>query len=308
MDQIAGRRPNLLIVGVPKAGTGSLFSYLAQHPEICPATEKEIGFFSPLSEPAGELGPIASYEAHFARCDAQTYAVEATPNYCYGGPRLVAGVRDMLDQPRIVIILRDPVDRLWSAYTFQRSLMNLSGIRSFEGYVAACEEERRRSLRVNRNVPPTGHLKGLAIGFYGEYLGDWLETFPDHTRVVFFDELSSDPHRVLADLCRWLGIEEEVTSSFDYAVHNRTVNPRSMVAAKAVFEAKRRLGRLLSPTPKVRHLVRNLYLRLNAGQISETMRPETRTHLIDLYRDSNRAVVDLLKPRGYEFPEWLTRT
>ena len=308
MDQIAGRRPNLLIVGVPKAGTGSLFSYLAQHPEICPASEKEIGFFSPLSEPTGETGSLASYEAYFTRCDGQPYAVEATPSYCYGGPRLVGAIRDMLEDPRIIIILRDPVDRLWSAYTFQRSLMNLPGISSFESYVAACEDERRRSLRANRNVPPTGHLKGLAIGFYGEYLGDWLEMFPDHTRVVFFDDLSSDPHQVLASLCRWLGVQEEVTSSFRYGVHNRTINPRSMVAGKAVFAAKRRMGRLLSPAPKVRHHLRSLYLRLNAGEISETMRPATRAHLIDAYRDSNRRVADLLSPRGYELPGWLTRT
>jgi len=305
VDQIAGRRPNLLIVGVPKAGTGSLFSYLAQHPEICPATKKEIGFFTPLSEATGEPEPIASYEAYFSRCGRQPYAIEATPSYCYGGPRLVGGIKDMLERPRIVIILRDPVDRLWSAYTFQRSLMNLSGISSFEKYVAACEDERRRSLRANRNVPPTGHLKGLSIGFYGEYLGDWLEMFSDHARVVFFDELSADPQRVLADLSRWLGVAEGITSSFDYGVHNRTINPRSMIAGRAVFAAKRRVGRVLSPAPKVRHLLSNAYLRLNAGEIAETMQPSTRAHLIDVYRDSNQAVVDLLRPRGYRLPAWL---
>src|SRR5205823_10764874 len=70
---------------------------------------------SPLAEPTGEPGPIASYEAYFSRCcDAQPYAVEATPSYCYGGPRLVGGIRDTLEHPRIIIILRDPVDRLWS--------------------------------------------------------------------------------------------------------------------------------------------------------------------------------------------------
>ena len=303
---MTGRRPNLLIVGVPKAGTGSLFSYLAQHPDICPATKKEVGFFSPLGEPNGDPGPIASYETYFSRCgDAQPYAVEATPSYCYGGPRLVGGIRDMLDDPRIVIVLRDPVDRLWSAYTFQRSLMHLPEISSFERYVAACEDARRRSLRANRNVPPTGHLKGLAIGFYGEYLGDWLETFPDRTRVVFFDELSSDPHRVLAGLCRWLGVEEGITSSFGYEVHNRTINPRSMVAGKAFFAAKRRVARFLAPAPRVRHLLHNAYRRLNAGEISETMQPSMRAHLTDVYRDSNRAVVDLLEPRGYDLPSWL---
>jgi Sulfotransferase domain len=300
-----GRLPNLLIAGVPKAGTGSLFSYLAQHPEICPSTQKEIGFFAPLSGDAGELPPVASYEAYFSHCDVQTYAVEATPSYCYGGHRVVSGIKDTLDLPRIVIILREPVDRLWSAYTFQRSLMNLPGIESFEEYVAACEEQRRQSLRERRSIPASGHLKGLAIGFYGEYLGDWFETFSEHVRIVFFDDLASDPQHVLAGVCRWLGIDESPTRSFDYTVQNRTVNPRSLRTAKAVFAAKRRLGPALARAPRVRGAMRNVYLRFNEGEISETMRPATRTHLLELYRESNRAVADQLRARGYGLPSWL---
>jgi hypothetical protein len=307
MDPVAvpRRLPNLLIVGVPKAGTGSLFFYLGQHPEICPASQKETGYFAALSEPGNGLEPLSSYEAYFRHCGVQRYAMEASPAYCYGGPRLVMGIRDALDRPWIVVILRDPVDRLWSAYTFQRSLMHLPGINSFEEYVAASEDQRRASLRENRNIPATGHFKGLAIGFYGEYLGDWFDTLGDQVRVVFFDDLVSDPRRVLVDLCDWLGIDGSVTSSFSLAVQNKTIDPRSLTVARAAFGAKRYLRRILEPVPRVREALRGVYLRLNAGASAESMQPATREHLLDLYRGSNRTVADQLRSRGYELPPWL---
>jgi hypothetical protein len=303
----AGRLPNLLIVGVPKAGTGSLFSYLAQHPEICPSTEKEVGFFNPLSENAEGGRPTAAYEAYFRHCELQTYAMEATPSYCYGGRGLVTAVKETLKRPHIVMILRDPVDRLWSAYTFQRSLMHLPGIESFEAYVAACQDQRRLSLRERRSIPASGHLKGLAIGFYAEYMGDWLETFSDDARIVFFDDLASRPQEVLADLCHWLGIDVSPIGAFDYAVRNPTIHPRSMTTAKTVFAAKRRFGPALARSPRLRSFLGRAYLKLNRGSLNETMQPSTRAQLTELYRASNRAVADQLAARGYELPAWLAQ-
>jgi hypothetical protein len=299
-----GRLPNLLIVGVPKAGTGSLFAYLAQHPEICASTKKEVGFFGPL-EHGGELPPLSAYSAYFGHCHATTYAVEATPSYCYGGHTLVAGIKETLGRPRIVMILRDPVDRLWSAYTFQRSLTNLPGIESFEAYVAACVEQRRQSLREHRGIPASGHLKGLAIGFYADYLSDWFESFPDDVRIVFFDDLASDPRLLLTDLFRWLGIDVSPIGEFDYTVRNPTAHPRSLAMARAVFATRKRFGRALARAPRLRGALRRAYLELNKGEIAESMRPETRARLVDLYRESNRAVADQLAARGHELPAWL---
>jgi Sulfotransferase domain len=307
LRETKGRLPNLLIVGVAKAGTGSLFSYLAQHPEICPATEKEIGFFDPLGQDGGALPPTAEYEEYFRHCDAQRYAMEATPSYCYGGRGLISGVREILERPRIVMILRDPVDRLWSAYTFQRSLGHLQGIESFDAYVAACSERRRQSLLERQNIRASGYLKGLAVGFYAEYVGDWLESFGDDVRIVFFDDLASRPDSLLADLCRWLGIDVSPVGTFDYTTRNATIQPRSMTMVKAAHAVSSRFGAVVDRSPRLRGALRSAYLKLNKGSIDESMRPSTRTHLVELYRESNLAVADMLGARGYELPPWLTR-
>lgn len=126
---MSGVLPNLLVAGVPKAGTGSLFSYLGQHPDICSSTVKEIGYFTPLRREGGALPSVESYKVHFSHWAGQRYAMEATPNYCYGGERLRAGIKDTHGRPRIVISLRDPIDRLWSAYAMQRTRATCSASR-----------------------------------------------------------------------------------------------------------------------------------------------------------------------------------
>ena len=83
---------------------------------------------------------IEQYQELFSACGAEQYAMEATPSYCYGGQPMIDAIRSSLPNPRIIISLRNPTDRLWSAYTFQRSQGNLPGIRSFAQYLAVCEQ------------------------------------------------------------------------------------------------------------------------------------------------------------------------
>jgi hypothetical protein len=302
---MSGRLANLLIAGVPKAATSSLFSYLGQHPQVCPATTKEPRYFTPLMDPAGSLPPPASYERYFAHCRGEDYALEATPSYCYGGERVLRAIHDTLPDPRIIIILRDPVDRLVSAYRFQRGRENLAAIGSFDEYVAACEEEHRRTGGVPARSQ--GHLKGLSIGFYGNYVPQWLNLFEDRVRIVFFEDLETDPRALVTSLCRWLSIDEAAAQSFDYSVRNKTVNPRSTALAKAVFVAKRRLDHVVPRGSTLRKSLRAGYRNVNSGRPSERIDPATRSRVAKGFAESNRVVADALLSRGYDpLPAWLT--
>ena len=113
-----GRIADLVIAGVPKAGTGSLFAYLAQHPDICASDEKETGYFNHYNPQrhTGPVPPLEEYARHFAHWKGERYALEATPTYSYGGRPVISAIRSVLGQPKIIISLRDPAERLWSAY------------------------------------------------------------------------------------------------------------------------------------------------------------------------------------------------
>jgi hypothetical protein len=112
MTDVAPVLPNLVIVGVGKARTTSLFEYLGQHPDICPSAVKETDHFSPLRFAGGVLPPIESYLRHFRHCAGSRWVLEATPAYCYGGQPVIDAMREVLGRPRVVIILREPAERL----------------------------------------------------------------------------------------------------------------------------------------------------------------------------------------------------
>jgi hypothetical protein len=129
--------PNLVIAGVGKAGTTSLFWYLSQHPDICASDEKEIRYFAGLTEGGTELPPVETYERHFRHCRGERYAMEASPQYFHGGAPVIQAMRRLLGRPRVVISLRDPVERLWSQFRFTKSRLGpVPETLSFEAYQA----------------------------------------------------------------------------------------------------------------------------------------------------------------------------
>lgn len=303
----SGRLPNIIVVGVPKAGTGSLFAYLSAHPEICPADEKEVGFLN-YYHPDRHSGPVPSldvYRAHYRDCGDERYALDATPSYCYGGQPIIDAIRDNLDDPRIIIALRDPVARLWSAYTFQRQLGNLLEFSSFDDYLAACEGR----LQEGTTLVPGNHMHGLAIGYYADYVPTWLDTFGDNLKVVFTEQLNADAPGVMADMFRWLDLEPSRAEDLDATPRNVTTHPRSARAAGVVYSAKRTLERNITLPASIRGPARRLYQRANRGAPPPSMSERTQRHVEDLYRSSTASTAKMLRAHGYDnLPPWLQST
>jgi hypothetical protein len=301
----SGRVANLIIAGVPKAGTGSLFAYLAQHPDVCGSDEKETGYFNHFNPRryTGTPPPIEVYARHFAHSAGEKYALEATPTYSYGGRPVIAAIRSVLGSPRIIISLRDPVERLWSAYTFQRSVGNNAGIGSFSEYLDALATRRRDGSDL---VPKDG-LHGLHIGYYADYIGDWLDEFGEDCRIVFAEDLRRDPRGVVHGLCGWLGIDTAVVASLDLGTHNVTRHPRSPRLAQTARSLKRRGERLNLLPPAAHRQLRRAYDRLNAGgELSERFDPALRRRVEGLYRQSNEDTARILAAHGYaDLPAWL---
>jgi hypothetical protein len=299
-----GRIADLVIAGVPKAATGSLFAYLAQHPEICASDLKETGYFNHYNpqRSTGPVPPIEDYARHFSHWAGERYALEATPTYSYGGPPVITAMRAVLGKPKIIINLRDPADRLWSAYTFQRSVGNNARIRSFGQYVDLLEQRRRDGVQPR----PRDGLHGLHIGFYADYLGDWFEEFGNDLRIVFVEDLRRSPRDLVSGLCGWLDIDSAWVDSLDLEPRKVTQHPRSPRLAAAARLVKRRSARLL-PEP-VQHRLHQAYVRVNSGgDLAEEFDPALRRHVEDIYRESNRRTAQMLTAHGYRhLPEWLT--
>jgi Sulfotransferase domain len=297
------RLPNLLVAGVPKAGTTSLFYYLGQHPDICASRAKGIRYFKPLAQQGGSLPDQEAYGRFFSHCRGERYRMEATPGYSFGGPKMLRAIQTTLDDPRIVISLREPVQRLWSAYTFQRTKANLPGVNSFEEYLGACERQRARG----EPIVVGGHFNGVSISMYADYLESWFATFGDAVKIVFAEQMFSDPPGVVTDLCRFLQIDGSVADSFAYAVRNKTAHAKNLSVSHKAHGLKKTTDKLLQRAPGLKESLRSAYERFNTTtQAPEQLLPDTRLKLERGFSESNAAVADILLSRGYRsLPEWL---
>ncbi|GIU97220.1 MAG: hypothetical protein KatS3mg013_1023 [Actinomycetota bacterium] len=296
--------PNLVIAGVGKAGTTSLFWYLSQHPDICASDEKEIRYFAGLTEGGTELPPVETYERHFRHCRGERYAMEASPQYFHGGAPVIQAMRRLLGRPRVVISLRDPVERLWSQFRFTKSRLGpVPETLSFEAYVERSEHIWREQAPLTPETRPWWHLAG---GVYADHIEPWLESFGGDLRVVFAEHLAEDPRAVVVDLARWLGIDEVCVRSFTFSIENRTELVRSRLLQRVALFLNRE--RLLGGRRRLKAPLRRAYYALNRRRTPETMDPATRRHLEELFAPHNARLASILRAHGYEdLPAWLRR-
>ena len=302
MEPTTGSLPNLIIAGVGKAGTTSLFWYLSQHPDICASKVKEIRYFTALTEGDGVLPPLQEYAGHFGHCAGRRYRLEASPQYFHGGRPIVDAVAATLDRPRLILMFRDPIERLWSTFRFMRSrLADLPEGMTFEGYVAECRKVRDAREPFSEANRLYWTIQG---GFYGEFLEPWVQGFGKDLRIVFFEDLAASPQEVTRRTCAWLGLDGSAADGITYSVENRTIQYRSKLMQKAALAANKE-GRL-GGHRRLKEPLRKLYYAMNRKPERDGMSPAMRRELEDLFAPGNAALAGQLRRLGYhDLPAWL---
>lgn len=113
-----GSLPTFLIIGAQRCGTTSLYDSLTGHPSILPALRKELHYFDNNYDKCLEW-----YKAFFPlRLPRETNSTanpplrgEATPYYIFH-PRAHQRIADVLPNAKLIVVLRNPVDRAYSHY------------------------------------------------------------------------------------------------------------------------------------------------------------------------------------------------
>jgi hypothetical protein len=203
------RTPNLFIVGAPKSGTTSLYEYLKGHPQVFMSPVKEPNYFAPdLADPRDNMLRHGQDEQRyldlFADVRDELYAGEGSVRYLYSraAPALIRSVQA---EPRIVVMLRDPVEMAYSLYRH----MTASGHEDAPTFESALTAEAGR--RDGRGIPP-GMNPHLATyrdrARYGEQLPRWFETFGrELIHVIIFEEFAARPDLEFSRLLDFLGID-----------------------------------------------------------------------------------------------------
>jgi hypothetical protein len=175
--------PNFLIIGAQRCGTTSLYNFLTEHSCILPALKKEVHFFD-INYRRGDYW----YRAHFplskhifkdARDDEAVITGEATPYYLFH-PLAAARVYQKIPDVKIIIMLRNPVDRAYSHYHHECDI-EIEKL-SFEDAVKA-ETERLKGEEDKMIHRPRyrgfyhQHFSYLARGIYVDQLKRWTPFF-----------------------------------------------------------------------------------------------------------------------------------
>ena len=106
------RLPDFLVIGPQKSGTTALYKYITDHPQIYPASNKEILFF----DSKYSFG-LDWYKSHFPIISSRTYLTgEASPTYLINSIKAAERILQILPEVKLIFIIRDPVDRAISDY------------------------------------------------------------------------------------------------------------------------------------------------------------------------------------------------
>ena len=121
---------NTFIVGAAKCATTSLYRYLANHPDVFMSTPKELNYFSATELKNQELyynekviSNLGDYEEIFHNADADGKKIlgEASVSYLFY-PSVPKKIFEYNKNAKIIIILRNPIERAFSHYLMDERL------------------------------------------------------------------------------------------------------------------------------------------------------------------------------------------
>ncbi len=194
------KAPDFLIIGGFKCATTSLYQYLNHHPQILPSLEKELDFFDleyeqGLSWYQAQLPPIPQTSVFRAG--------EATPNYLYC-PQAPQRVLDAFPDIKLIVILRDPIDRAVSHFHFVPQ--NGQKKRAIEEVFST--EMKRLEEAISSGSLSLRHLnqnRYLGHSLYLYPLQIWLSYFPmKNVKIVQQEALAFQPSAVLNSIFSFL--------------------------------------------------------------------------------------------------------
>ncbi|MDY7003539.1 MAG: tetratricopeptide repeat protein [Cyanobacteriota bacterium] len=165
--------PNFIIIGTGKSGTTSLYNYLSQHPQILPAIKKEIYFWSIHFDKG-----INWYLAHFPPIPKgiKFLTGEATPTYIYSW-HTPERLFSIFPQIKLIVILRNPVDRAISHYYHEvrtkRENKSLS-----EAIFSQLERLQKTPESALQEAYWNYVSRYISYGVYVEFIKKWMAIFP----------------------------------------------------------------------------------------------------------------------------------
>jgi hypothetical protein len=297
--------PDFLIAGAMRSGTTALASALAEHPQVFMTKPKEPNFFA---VPCGALdftGPgdqgfarhnISDWESYQELFPSDGVRVRGEASAAYLAlPGVAAEIHKRCPDIKVIVILRDPVERAFSAWQYLRGI----GRENVRDFRAAMLAEEQRRVRGYGPIWWYARASRYQLG-----LEEYLAMFPaSRVHTLTTEELRRDPQVAMSRVHQFLGVDG---TQFRASALGREVNhsgvPRMEVLTRALFPSYRLREPLVRIAPPA---VRNLVRRARAASrvSGQQIPPEAGSWLREQLADVPSAVHRLT---GVDTSRWQT--
>ncbi|HHT9109546.1 MAG TPA: sulfotransferase domain-containing protein [Candidatus Brocadiaceae bacterium] len=282
---------DLMIVGAHKAGTTSLLRYLGMHKEVCIHPQSEMTFF--VRDEEYQLGYENIFGNYFKNCHNASLIMAKNVGIMYS-TEASKRLKEHNPDIHIVVVLRNPIDRAYSAYWYARR-KGWERLKSFEQAINI-ESERLREDSFKWR-----HCAYLERGIYHKYISMLLEYFgKNHVHIFLLEDLKTNP----GDICQKIYTLFNMDFTFHVNSHHNKAAIAKSEKIAAFLVSKNPLKKLIrSMIPdKIAFSVKKKIMGLNEKSFIPTpINPETRVRLSKYFQTHNGILGNII---GRNLDHW----
>jgi hypothetical protein len=290
------RLPDFLIVGAARSGTTSLYNYLKQHPQIFMPDLKEPHFFSfsgrrPHYKYPRELEVIWRFNEYLSLFDGAEVGQligEASTQYLYFYAESIRNMKRYVpdwENLKIIIILRNPLERAYSQY----SMLRMCGMEtlSFEDALNKISE------RLKNNWRPGFDYIGYSL--YYNQVKAYTDNFRN-TKAYLYRDLKADALSLLKDMLGFIGADDSFNPDLSLKHHASGISRSGLL--NKILKKPNSISSFFPPIkviPEEKRIslvkkLKSLNFKRNIGGMKE----ETRVYLKQLFREDVLKLQDII--------------
>jgi hypothetical protein len=299
--------PTFLVVGAGRSGTTGLVEGLRTHPSVFVTAPKEPHYFAFHGQPAVFDGPgddatvnrvaVTDREKYlelYADAGDSVARGDGSVTTLYYHDRAIPEILQVNPDMRIVIMLREPVDRAYSSYQY----MSARGFEPEEHFADAFADDANRQ---KQNWQHLWHYESMS--YYADAVSAFQASLPpEQVGIWFYDDLVADYELTVSEVLRFVGAPHVEGEAAGVPRVNISGTPKWAAAQRLVWLAtrneviRRNVKRFTSY--RLRELVRRANLKPSGVDA------KVRAELAPLYADDLRRLSTLVDP--VRQPGWLS--
>jgi hypothetical protein len=217
-------KPDFFIVGMPRSGTTSMYTYLKQHPDIYLAVYKEPNFFcKDLTQSFYNIQDPGLYDSLFTHAGDKKRIGEGSVWYLTSKIAAVE-IKKFSPSAKIIIMLRNPVDMIYSLHGLYVRTKN-EDIADFQ-QALEMKAERMKGFSIPQNCYFPEGLFYTEVAKYHDKIKRFIDVFTrENIHVIVFDDFAQNTAQCYRDTLEFLEVDASFQAEFDLEKAARIIQP-----------------------------------------------------------------------------------